>query len=155
MKFLVCFLSLLLYTSAYAQQFNPYRQFAEAVRNSDVEAVQQLMAQGVDVTSPEIERFLGKTAFHGAVHNSSLAIARLIFETGDVDIDERNHVGWSTLHRAVFNGDKVMAAYLLSKNANPDARDYFDRSPLFWANSHHNPNRNQEIIDMLEAANRN
>ena len=152
MRLLLSVFSLLLCTSAYAQQPDLYFQFAKAMQNTNVEAAQELIAQGIDINSPEIQRYLGKTALHEAVDNESLILAKLILETGEVNVNEKNHVGWVPLHLSVFNGDKPMTEFLLSKGADFNAIDYFENSPLFWARSRHNPNRDQDIINMLEAA---
>lgn len=64
------------------------------------------------------------------------------------NVNERNGIGQTTLHRAAFNGSKVGVSVLMELGANVNAKDDKYQTPLHFAAEHRNP----KIAEMLIAS---
>jgi ankyrin repeat protein len=102
-----------------------------AIRNNSVTWVRWFLKNGAD---PTIRNEDGHTPFHVAVDNAKdFEILNLLLENGKVDINETTHRGRTALHIAVLNSNTATAAFLLSKEANPNVTDEDGLTPLHWA----------------------
>ncbi|KYQ88674.1 hypothetical protein DLAC_10856 [Tieghemostelium lacteum] len=90
---------------------------------------------------------------HISVSKNDLEIVKILIEkaNGNPNHTLMDDVGESLLHVAALNGDLNMLTYLLSKGANINALDCYDATPLDYADSGYNSNR--ETIDFLKTNN--
>ena len=89
----------------------------EAVKAVDVEAVQTLLAAGVDVDSPATD---GATALHWAVHRDSVGLVELLIEAG-ADAGVANRYGVQPISLAAENGSATILERLLQAGADANA----------------------------------
>jgi len=84
-----------------------------AASGNDVEAIQLLIADGIDVNQTDEE---GSTALHWAVYNGSIDAASILLENG-ADPNVIDFYNSSLLMSSVFNDDFQMAELLLQYGA--------------------------------------
>lgn len=121
----VCILLVMLAVSAplYAVN-NDYTLFESAIRNNDVNAIQNLVSSGADVNSEDDQ---GLTVLMCSVATPhSLDITRMLLEAG-ANVNARTEGGASALSYAVFIGDTEAVRMLLEAGANVNIRDSLGR----------------------------
>ena len=88
----------------------------EAVKNADAEALRALLAQRVDVNTPEVD---GTTALHWAAHRDDVDVAGLLIRAG-ANVGAANRYGVMPLSLACRNGNPAMVELLLKAGADPN-----------------------------------
>jgi len=97
----------------------------------DGSAVEYLIRRGAD---PNVRDAEGKTPLHHAVASGRRWAAKALVEAGaEVDEDLAAALRLTPLHLAALRGDAEEAERLLSRGADPNARDVFGRTPLHYA----------------------
>ncbi len=107
----------------------PDEQLAEAVRNGDTAVVRALVAQGVDVTTPQGD---GATALHWAAYADDVETADLLLRAG-ARVNATNDLGVTPLWVACTNGSAEMVPRLLAAGANPNIAPATGGTPLMRA----------------------
>ena len=88
-----------------------------AIKSQDTAAARVLIAQGVDVNTPQAD---GATALHWAAHWDDVGTAALLLESG-ADVRATNELGVTPLYLACQNAGTAMVETLLAAGANPNA----------------------------------
>lgn len=96
--------------------------------------VKLLLAKGADITILDAK---GQTVLHVATRNwgncGSTAVATLLLDAG-INIDVRNHLGETALHKAVLFAHTSMVSLLLARGAITSISDnWWGGTPLHWA----------------------
>jgi ankyrin repeat protein len=94
-------------------------RLADAASRRDVAAVRALLAQKVDVNSPDVQ---GTPALHAAARLDDLDMARLLLDAG-ADAKLANRYGVTPLTLATSNGSPAMMRMLVDAGADPGAVD--------------------------------
>ncbi|VUC37866.1 unnamed protein product [Clonostachys rosea] len=82
----------------------------------------------------DLEDQNGHTPLAWAAEHGSLEVAKLLLQTGQVDVDSRSKIGQTPLSRAAQYGSLEVARLLLDTGrAEADSRDDTGRTPLSWA----------------------
>ena len=100
----------------------------QAAAEGDADVVARLLASGTDLG---IADNMGNTALHLACQQGWLDASRLLLEAG-APVDAIDAYGNTPLWRAVFafqGGDPALIRLLLEAGADPDRKNYSDRSP--------------------------
>lgn len=100
----------------------------QAVVEGDASAVARFISDGVDLASADN---MGNTALHLACQQEQIIASRLLIEAG-APVDPIDAYGNTPLWRAVFafqGGDPALVRLLLGAGADPDRKNYSDRSP--------------------------
>ncbi|KAI1357253.1 hypothetical protein F5Y08DRAFT_334005 [Xylaria arbuscula] len=106
------------------------------------QVVKVLLEKGAD---PQRQNVDGRTALHMASANGHIEIVQLLLDSGALP-DLKTDNNWTALHMASKNGYIEIVQLLLdSVGADPNSRDVFDRTPLFYATWR----GNVEIFDLL------
>lgn len=105
-----------------------------AVSKGQEVLVELLLAKGADITPCDAK---GQTVLHVATRNwgngGSTAVAAMLLDAG-VDIDARNNLGETALHKAVLFAHTSMVRLLLSRGASTSIADnWWGGTPLHWA----------------------
>ena len=114
-----------------------------ATRAQDTEAVQALLADGVNVNSQQAD---GTTALHWAAYRDDLDLASLLINAG-ADLDKANELGATPLFLAADNGSVDMVKLLLESGANPNAPLQVGETPLMTAARTGNADAAQSLIE--------
>lgn len=112
----------------------PKPPLLEAVRDSDMEAVQRHIDAGTGLNDTFVqsgESFAGASPLHLAVLAGDPEIALLLINNGaDVNLRARDSAGGTPLHWAVFWANGDMAVLLMDKGADLTAKDNLGADPL-------------------------
>ena len=111
------------------------------VREQDKTAVQQLIAQNVDVNAPQLD---GATALHWAAHLDDLDLAKMLLDAG-ADVTAKNLYGVMPLALAIENGSAPLVDVLLQAGAYANALAGTGETPLMTAAYI----GNLEVVDLL------
>ena len=101
----------------------------DAVKAGDASAVRSLLADGVSVSTAEVD---GTTVLHWAAHHDRQEIAGLLLEAG-ATVDATNRYGVTPLALASLNGSTPMVARLLAAGADPNLPNPEGETPLMTA----------------------
>ncbi len=101
----------------------------EAVKSRDTEAVRALLADGVDVNTPQPD---GATALHWAAYRDDLDTASLLIAAG-ADVTVANELGATPLWLAADNGSAAMVERLLDAGADPNVALPEGETPVMTA----------------------
>ena len=101
----------------------------EAVKSRDTDAVRALLADGVDVNTPQPD---GATALHWAAYRDDLDTATLLIAAG-ADVAVANELGATPLWLAADNGSASMVERLLDAGANPNVALPEGETPVMTA----------------------
>ena len=96
---------------------NPDTRLVDAAAKPDTEAVRKLVAEHVDVNTPQAD---GTTALHWAAHWDDLEMADVLIHAGATP-KTMNAYGGTPLAEACVNSDPVMIGKLLKAGADPNA----------------------------------
>lgn len=104
-------------------------RLVEAVKVRDLAAVRTLLAESVDVNTPQPD---GATALHWAVHWTDLETVALLLGAG-AKVNVANDFGVTALSLACTNGSAAMVDLLLGAGADPNAVGMTGETPLMTA----------------------
>ena len=104
-------------------------RLVEAVKARNASAVRTLLAEPVDVNTPQPD---GATALHWASHWTDLETARLLLRAG-ATVNGANVFGITPLSLACTNGSAAMVDLLLGAGADPNADRLTGETPLMTA----------------------
>jgi uncharacterized protein len=107
----------------------PEARLAEAEKNADKAAVQDLLQKHADVNASLAD---GATALHWAAYWDDLATARTLIAAGAA-VDAKNRYGVTPLSLACTNGNAVMIGMLLDAKADPNLALPGGETPLMTA----------------------
>jgi ankyrin repeat protein len=102
---------------------------AEAARQGDRQAVQELLQQGLDVNGWDTG---GTPALHWAVHFNNEELVDLLLSAG-ADVEGANRYGQTPIHVAVLQHHAAMLQRLLDSGADVEQVDASGESPLLAA----------------------
>jgi ankyrin repeat protein len=95
------------------------------------EVVIFLLGQGAEIKSRDI---MGRTPFLSGCSKGHLGVVRVLLEhMGGGALQETEAIGRTALALAAFGGHEDVVAFLLSKGARVNSRDFLDVTPLMWA----------------------
>ena len=116
--------------------------------------VEFLIEKGADVNGTDVK--LGQTALYMAAFSNRKNIAEKLINAG-ANVDAKIPRGDTPLHAAIMAGNHDLVEFLISKGANVDAKIMFGVAkgctPLDMATWINNPNRKNEIINLLRKHN--
>ena len=98
----------------------------QAVKDGNIEAIKQHLADGVDVNVKDIR---GDTPLHVAASNGHKEIADLLITNG-ADVNAKSMMGLTPLNLASLRGHKEIAELLIGGGADVDSVDNFGNTPL-------------------------
>ena len=101
----------------------------EAVKSRDMNAVRRLLAEGVDVNTPQPD---GATALHWAAYRDDLDTATLLIASG-ANVTAANELGATPLWLAADNGSAPMIERLLDAGADPNVALPEGETPIMTA----------------------
>ena len=91
----------------------------------------RLIDFGADVNAADDD---GRTALHLLTTGRfNLDLTNCLLEAEEIDLEARNKLGLTPLHRACMSGKIHLARALIKAGADVDARDPGGRTPLYWA----------------------
>ena len=85
------------------------------------------------MTNPLRKNERGELPFHYACKEGALEIVKTCVRDVKLSVDIRTPSGWTGLFYAVFNNQIHIVEFLISKRANINSIDKYNRSPLHWA----------------------
>lgn len=85
-------------------------------------------------------------AIHAAAAGRSIEVMEILLNRG-VDLNSRQHGGWTALHAAVNNADHAMARLLIERGADPRLENDFEQSALSMARE----KGDEALLRLLEA----
>lgn len=89
----------------------------------------RIIARGTHVT----QNHYNQNALIIAIIGNNMDHVRMILESGQIDINDKDTEGMSALHCAVRNNNLGMTRLLLDTKANIDVIDSFGNTPLHWS----------------------
>lgn len=99
----------------------------KAVREGDVEAVENLIKQVPDI---DVKDSNENTPLNVAAHYENVRIIEMLVDAG-ADVNTRNNFGFTPLHRAVLDSDTFIEAYyLITRGAEITAKDNRGITPI-------------------------
>ena len=111
----IVLLALAGFTGQAAAQLDADASLSDAVRAGNIEAVRAILADGVNVDTPEAD---GATALHWAVRSGNREIAELLIDNGAY-VRVENRYGVAPLYLAALAADAGMIEMLLAAGADP------------------------------------
>ena len=111
----IVLLALAGFTGQAAAQLDADASLSDAVRAGNIEAVRAILADGVNVDTPEAD---GATALHWAVRSGNREIAQLLIDNGAY-VRVENRYGVAPLYLAALAADAGMIEMLLAAGADP------------------------------------
>ncbi|XP_067056627.1 histone-lysine N-methyltransferase EHMT2-like isoform X1 [Acropora muricata] len=108
----------------------------DAVNYHKVKAVEYFIECGAHLTSKDSK---GTTCFHLAVRQGHADIIKILFKTGQFDINEKDDGGWTPLMWAAESKQYDATLLLIEQGANVHLRDLELNVPLHWAALSGNP----------------
>lgn len=98
-----------------------------AVFRGRLDVVKVLLEKGADIKATDA---VSNPALHYAAGwNRDPEATRLLLDAG-APIDQRDNSGWTALHHAAYSGYDKVAALLISRGADINARDFYGQTPL-------------------------
>lgn len=116
-----------------------YEDFFTAIKNDDPATIQQLLARGFDVNTPNPQGLHGLII---AVREPSLKVASLLVDAPKVNLNAFNVLGESPLMLAALKGHLALSDKLVKKGADVNKSGW---TPLHYAAS----NGHVEVIKLL------
>ncbi len=116
---------------------------ADAASRGDVAAVRALLAQKLDVNTPQAD---GATALHWAVYRGDKEMTDLLIRAG-ANVKAANREGATPIWLASVNGDAAILSALIAAGADPNERLPLGRTPLMTASRTGNVAAMQVLID--------
>ena len=89
---------------------------------------------------------------HIAAETGHLESAQFLLEKYPELIKHTNRKGQTPLHTAAYSGHAEIAALLVAKGANPDAKDYDGRTALYHAASHGHKEAEEVLLPVTKKA---
>jgi len=107
----------------------PDTRLADAIKNQDKAAIRALLAERVDVNTPQAD---GATPLHWAAYRDDLETADLLIRAG-AHVNAANNYGVTPLALACAHGGAAMVDKLLNARANPNAAQLTGETALMTA----------------------
>ncbi len=104
-------------------------QLADAVKEKNAAAIQALLQQDADVSSPQAD---GATALHWAAYQDDLELVDRLIAAG-ANVNAANDLGVTPLALASTNGNAAIVRHLLEAGADPDVASETGVTPLMQA----------------------
>jgi palmitoyltransferase len=101
-----------------------------AARNGLVATIVLLIRHGAN---PHLFNAQGFNCVHATIHSSNYWALVYVLCQPDIAVDERDHMGHTALHWAVYQSDEVSTQILLKMGADPNATDCDGLTALHWA----------------------
>ena len=120
---------------------NPDGALFQAVKDINIEAIKQAIADGADVNAKDQN---GRTLLQLAALKGHKEVAELLIAEG-ADVNAKTNSGWTPLVVAAVRGHKEVVELLIAKNANVNAKNDGGETPLDWAIQR----KRTEIADLL------
>lgn len=118
-----------------------------AVYYDNAEMLKFLIENGANVNARAKRN--NETPLHDAAIQNRYNMASILLEN-EADVNARDELQCTPLHKAAMYSDKMLVELLLSHGAEADAkRDYFDRTPLYYACV--NRKEDQDALEVIEA----
>lgn len=74
---------------------------------------------------------------------------KLLLDTGEVDVDSKDSLGWTPLFYAAEHGNEAVVKLLLETGkVDVDLKDSFGRTPLSWAAG----GGNEAVVKLLQSS---
>ena len=99
----------------------------------DLAGITNLINNGVSVDFLSSRGLAGYTPLHHACNRGHSAIVSILLRNHQSIINLRNDAGESALHMAVYGGNMNIVEQLLDHNADIDAVNEYNETPLFYA----------------------
>lgn len=123
-----------------------FNKLFAAIRLNDVEAVENLIREGVDVNECDPRDILGagNSPLHDAANNGNIKIVSLLVTAG-AEINAQCDYGWTPLLRACNAGHTDVAKFLITSGAEVNIKNYEGYTALMRTMAN-----NSELIDFLK-----
>lgn len=118
------------------------KQFLTAASANDQTKIEQLLQQGILITSNDAQ---GDTALHYAAMQGHKDMVAFLLEKG-ADIEQKDLLGMTPLHVAARSGQFKMVEFLLQRGANPSTLDKQNYNPLITAIKGYSKHKNLEAL---------
>ena len=94
-----------------------------------------LFTKGIDARGWELRRrkFSHSCNFYKVCGEGDLDIVRAMVERTQVELENRDELGWTPLHQATWKGHLSVVQYLCEQGANKEARSDHSWTPLLYA----------------------
>ncbi len=92
-------------------------KFRSAIRTGNIASIEDFLDEGL---TPNVMMGNGDTAFTYAMRADQPRVAKLLLDSGKLNVNKPNRFGETPLMMAVFKGDKTIFEALLERGANPN-----------------------------------